>query len=126
MTPFELWWKLYPGNRKKDKRMCRDKFNSFCEDEDELLLYQRMVYKDTLNRMKHWKDWEDEAFIHAPVVYLNQKMWEDPVRKQKFKEPRDTTNEFIPPLMTQQILQKLISRCKDKGIPTTALEKQLV
>ena len=73
-TPFDHWWDIYPGFRKKNKEVCRKKFEKHDLD------VQRDIYKDTKTRAGHYPDWRDPQYICAPEVYLNQHMWEAPVQ----------------------------------------------
>jgi len=90
MTPFDHFWELYPGNRKKNKKGCEAKFNKLDLDT------QKIVYKDVQERIKHYPDWQTVAHICAPEVYLNQKWWESPLEiKKQADSVRDTTNEQL-------------------------------
>jgi len=93
MSNFEIWWKSYKGFRKKNKAKCQKKFEAYPVET------QRIIWVDTQERLAHWHDWQDETFIHAPEVYLNQEFWECPVEKLKRKQSfiRETSM-FTPKL----------------------------
>lgn len=131
MEPFDHWWALYLKHsaRTPDKRTARKKFNAYD------LATQRIIFKDTVDRIKHYPDWQEEdgtkarkrIYMNAPCVYLNQKMWETPVEKSKLiNYVRDTCNETVNPAQEIQGLRKLIEIIKMAGVGELApLEAQL-
>ena len=80
---FLRWWGEWPDNgqapfseyiRKKNRIGCWDKW---CEREYEAIA--ETIIADTRNRKKYDKGWRknDGDYINAPLVYLNQRQWED-------------------------------------------------
>lgn len=102
-TPFSIWWKSYPGLRKKDKKKCQKLFEAYPDE------VQRIIWVDTQERKRDWHDWQDEQYICAPIVYLRAEYWETPVEKCKTKKQfaRDTTNEKVNPMQEKQGLDRL-------------------
>lgn len=74
-TPFDHWWAIYDTPRKVAKAQCREKFNAHDIDT------QRHIYKHTKWCLTNHPDWRIEGgvrqYVSAPVVYLNQRRWED-------------------------------------------------
>lgn len=71
---FDEFWKEYP-NRKRDREKCLEKFQSFKED-----LQQKILDDVKLRKVRH-SDWvkNDHQFVPAPLVYLRNKRWEEPI-----------------------------------------------
>lgn len=71
---FEEFWKEYP-NRKRDRDKCLEKFSSFKED------IQKAIVEDVKVRKVRHSDWvkNDHQFVPAPLVYLRNKRWEEPI-----------------------------------------------
>lgn len=71
---FEEFWKEYP-NRKRDRDKCLEKFNAFPED------LQKKILDDVKLRKTRHSDWvkNDYQFVPAPLVYLRNKRWEEPI-----------------------------------------------
>lgn len=71
---FEEFWKEYP-NRKRDRDKCLEKFSSFKED------IQKVIVEDVKVRKVRHSDWvkNDHQFVPAPLVYLRNKRWEEPI-----------------------------------------------
>lgn len=97
IDPFACWWDIYPGKRKYNKKKCRKKFEALP------LVTQREIYKDTKKRREFHKDWQNEDFICAPEVYLNQERWESPISDNV----RDTTVTKDNPAQERRHLEKL-------------------
>lgn len=71
---FPEWWKAWPTNsRKVAKQQCLDKWARFeCASSYSLILAHTEWMKTQPDWMK-----DNGAFVCAPLVYLNQRRWED-------------------------------------------------
>lgn len=127
---FECWWTLFRQHcpRMKNKPQCRKKFNSWSLEK------QREVYKDTVTRLKHYKDWQAKdpdgkrTFMMAPPVYLNAAMWETPIdTKGEHSQGyvRDTTNEQIRPSQELAGLRNMRKMYEKQGLDTGPIDKQI-
>jgi hypothetical protein len=69
---FQQWWDKYPGMRKYAKEQCHGKWVAR-ELEEELSgqLKALQLFID------YHPDWQEAKTICAPLVYLNQRRWED-------------------------------------------------
>lgn len=70
-TGFEAFWECWPKNeRKQDKAKCSEKWKR-----DSLDTVAEAIVADVTAK-KHSQKWRD-GFIEAPMVYLNNRRWED-------------------------------------------------
>lgn len=70
-TGFEAFWECWPKNeRKQDKAKCSEKWKR-----DNLDAVAEAIVADVTAK-KHSQKWRD-GFIEAPMVYLNNRRWED-------------------------------------------------
>lgn len=68
---FEAFWECWPQNeRKQDKAKCSEKWKR-----DSLDTVAAAIVAD-VSAKKHSQKWRD-GFIEAPMVYLNNRRWED-------------------------------------------------
>lgn len=68
---FEAFWECWPKNeRKQDKAKCSEKWKR-----DSLDTVAAAIVSD-VSAKKHSQKWR-EGFIEAPMVYLNNRRWED-------------------------------------------------
>ena len=117
-TPFDHWWAVYPGNRKKNKKGCRVKFEAHS------LELQREIYVHTKKSITMYPDWRDPQYICAPEVYLNQRMWENAL-----EEPRPNRPASIASSETDERklhgLKKLQEAAAGAGHPDPAIQEQI-
>lgn len=70
-TGFKAFWECWPRNeRKQDKAKCSEKWKR-----DSLDTVAEAIVADVTAK-KHSRKWRD-GFIEAPMVYLNNRRWED-------------------------------------------------
>lgn len=114
--------------RMKNKPQCRKKFNSWSLEK------QREVYKDTVTRLKHYKDWQAKdsdgkrTYMMAPPVYLNAAMWETPIEVTGRHEQgyvRDTSNETVNKAQELSGLRQMRAQLAKSGAGTTNIDKQI-
>jgi hypothetical protein len=73
-TRFEDFWSAWPkSDRKQDKAKCHDKW---IDSNLDALLVIILADIEAKKLTRKWQD-EDGKFIEAPLVYLNNKRWED-------------------------------------------------
>ena len=124
-TPFEHWWGQYPGFRKANQSKCRVKFEKLDISE------QRLAFIHVRECIERHPDWQDPQFICAPLVYLNQRRWENAIPgKKDMAAPtegfsRDTTNLRDPVGQKINGLQKMIEMLEGKGADASAIKQQL-
>jgi 3-polyprenyl-4-hydroxybenzoate decarboxylase len=71
---FEDFWSAWPkSDRKQDKAKCHEKWLDANLDE---LLETILTDIESKKLTRKWQD-EDGKFIEAPLVYLNNRRWED-------------------------------------------------
>ena len=126
-TPFDCWWGLYskycPRMDKKSK--CEKLFVKFNIGE------QRVIYQDTIDRVKHYEDWQaisekgKRKFMRGPHPYLLSEMWECPVDKGVNGNVRDTTNEQERPEQKIAGLKKMRETLVRAGLDTGPLDSQI-
>lgn len=73
---FEHWWKLYPSQRRTDKKGCLSKWKTKCKklSEDETVDLINLISDDISYRLKTI---EDVKFFPQTTTYLNQERWND-------------------------------------------------
>jgi hypothetical protein len=73
-TRFEDFWSAWPkSDRKQDKAKCHEKWVDLNLD---TLLVKILADVEAKKLTRKWQD-DDGKFIEAPLVYLNNKRWED-------------------------------------------------
>ena len=77
---FERFWSDYPSScpRKTDKRKCRAKWEAIFKDAEN----PTCLFEEILNGLARWRECElwtsdNGKFIRAPLVWLNNRNWED-------------------------------------------------
>jgi hypothetical protein len=108
-TPFDHWWKLYPGKRKYNKSKCQEKFEKLDVET------QRSIYRHTAKCIKTLPDWRDPQFVCAPEVYLNQQRWEsEPPSENELAGGRPVSITFTEnPAQQLHGLEQLQKHAKD-------------
>ena len=76
---FDHWWKLYPSERRKNKKGCLVKFKSKCKNlnDDEVEDLVNEISQDITKRMELIKNPNEVQFIPMTESYLNQERWND-------------------------------------------------
>jgi len=115
--PFDHWWDIYPGFRKKAKVRCREKFDAHAIE------VQRQIYLNTKARAAGHPDWKDPQYICAPEVYLNQRMWEEAVPTEA--QTRSRPLEIPPTEGTAQQLNGLERLQEASGGQDAQLARQI-
>ena len=73
-TRFDEFWSTWPkSDRKQDKAKCQDKW---AESNLDSIIEKILQDVETKKLTRKWID-EDGKFIEAPLVYLNNRRWED-------------------------------------------------
>lgn len=118
-TPFDHWWGIYPGFRKKNKQVCREKF------EKHPLEVQREIYKHTRDSITLNPDWRDQQYICAPEVYLNQQRWETPLPTKTTAGRPATVASAETDEQKARGLRKLQDAAASTGQDTSEIQKQI-
>jgi len=73
---FDHWWKLYPSERRKNKKGCLVKFKSKCKNltDDQVENLVNIISVDIQKRIVEAKEL---CFIPMTEAYLNQERWND-------------------------------------------------
>ena len=76
---FDHWWKLYPSERRKNKKGCLVKFKSKCKNlnDDEVENLVNEISQDIIKRIEALKRPDEVQFIPMTESYLNQERWKD-------------------------------------------------
>lgn len=73
-TRFDDFWSTWPkSDRKQDKAKCQEKWGDLKLDD---IADKVLADVEIKKQSRKWQD-EDGKFIEAPLVYLNNKRWED-------------------------------------------------
>lgn len=103
-TGFEAFWECWPKNeRKQDKAKCSEKWKR-----DSLDTVAEAIVADVTAK-KHSQKWR-EGFIEAPMVYLNNRRWEDGAAGAA-TAPKRGTDEYAA-------LHKSAGWWREAGFPT--------
>jgi len=103
-TGFEAFWECWPQNeRKQDKAKCSEKWKR-----DSLDTVADSIVGDVTAK-KHSQKWRD-GFIEAPMVYLNNRRWEDGAASAT-AGPKRGTDEYAA-------LHKSAGWWREAGFPT--------
>lgn len=101
---FEAFWECWPKNeRKQDKAKCSEKWKR-----DSLDAVAEAIVAD-VSAKKHSQKWRD-GFIEAPMVYLNNRRWEDGA-SGAVTGPKRGTDEYAA-------LHKSAGWWREAGFPT--------
>lgn len=101
---FEAFWECWPKNeRKQDKAKCSAKW-----ERDSLDTVAEAIVAD-VSAKKHSQKWRD-GFIEAPMVYLNNRRWEDGAAGAA-TGPKRGTDEYAA-------LHKSAGWWREAGFPT--------
>ena len=101
---FEAFWECWPKNeRKQDKAKCSEKWKR-----DSLDTVAEAIVAD-VSAKKHSQKWRD-GFIEAPMVYLNNRRWEDGAAGAA-TGPKRGTDEYAA-------LHKSAGWWREAGFPT--------
>lgn len=78
---FEAWWLEYPDIRKTDKRKCYERWKAADLAEFADILIEDLMRRTGRDGNGGHFGWvkDDGAFIPAPLVYLRNERWNDPV-----------------------------------------------
>lgn len=102
--PFEAFWECWPKNdRKQDKAKCSEKWKR-----EGLDTVAEAIVADVTAK-KHSQKWRD-GFIEAPMVYLNNRRWEDGSANAA-TGPKRGSDEYAA-------LHKSASWWREAGFPT--------
>ena len=103
-TGFEAFWECWPKNdRKQDKAKCSEKWKR-----EGLDTVAEAIVADVTAK-KHSQKWRD-GFIEAPMVYLNNRRWEDGAAGAA-TSPKRGTDEYAA-------LHKSADWWREAGFPT--------
>lgn len=73
LTPFERWWSAWPRtSRKVAKAECEKRWKRAALDESASVV---LAHTEAMKLTQQWRD----GFEPAPLTYLNQKRWQDPL-----------------------------------------------
>ena len=101
---FDAFWECWPKNdRKQDKAKCSEKWKR-----EGLDTVAEAIVADVTAK-KHSQKWRD-GFIEAPMVYLNNRRWEDGAAGEA-TGPKRGTDEYAA-------LHKLANWWREAGFPT--------
>ena len=101
---FEAFWECWPKNdRKQDKAKCSEKWKRYGLD-----AVAEAIVADVTAK-KHSQKWRD-GFIEAPMVYLNNRRWEDGAAGAA-TSPKRGTDEYAA-------LHKSADWWREAGFPT--------
>lgn len=127
-TPFDCWWSLYSKYcpRMDKKAKCEKRFNKYGLEK------QRLIYQDTLDRVKYYEGWQTlsakgkREFMKGPHPYLCDETWECPVdKKAAAGNVRDTTRLQKRPEQEIAGLKKMREMLESAGHDTSSIDRQI-
>jgi len=128
LSNFEYWWKRFAEgcSRMAKKGQCRTKFEKYS------LEIQKIIYKDTADRLKHFEGWQEldskgkRKYMQGPQPYLVAAPWETPLdTKTPQKAHRDTSGEVVRPIQNLLGLRQFRDRLHNDGLPTMVITEQI-